>query len=119
MTTIAIFPNIVIYDFDPITFIGSSYREISFYINCTSCGSLDISTATARWDLVSYDFTDYVALSKTGIISGSYFMVKLLDTDTKYLSGKYIQRPTLISDVGYQYKLGQGIVNIIPRIGSI
>lgn len=117
--TISTFSNATIYDFEPITFIGSSYREIKFNINCLSCGALDISSATARWDLVPYDNTSYISISKTGVITGTYFTVYLKDVDTKYLQGKYIQRPTLISDVGFSYKLGQGIVNIIPRIGSI
>ena len=118
-STIKTFPNTIIYDLDPIIFIGSSYKEISFYINCTSCGALDISNATARWDLVPYDNKSYVALSKVGTISGTYFTVYLTNTDTKYLKGKYIQRPVLISLPGYEYRLGQGIVDIIPRIGSI
>lgn len=118
--TISTFPNLNIYDLEELTFIGSSYRELNFHIYDVSGSLQDISQISeAYWDLVPYGHTDYVALSKTGVINGTYFTIYLDDSDTQYLSGKYIQRPGLCILPGWEYKLGQGIINIIPRIGAI
>jgi hypothetical protein len=63
-------------------------------------------------------------LLKSGVYRSDWglhnrFTIYLYSTDTITLSGKYIQQPVLIGNPGYEFRLGQGIINIVPASGLV
>ena len=111
------FPNNV-YNLDEITFIAGSYKELYFYPYSSASVSLDARRTQASWLLTAYDEPDYVVLNKQAECYNGYFVVKLLSTDTINLRGRYIQKPLILGSLGYDYRLEQGIINIIPACGG-
>jgi hypothetical protein len=115
--TIPTFQNVIINALPSITFIGGSYKELNFHVYSSASVALNLCTSEPYWTLSPYNQTDYVALTKSGVCYVDHFTIVLNDADTENLSGKYIQRPMLRGVLGYEYRLGQGEVNIIARIG--
>lgn len=111
------FSNVTINNLSEISFIAGSYKEIYFGLTLSSGSPLDISNISFVWLLCPYNEPDYIVLQKNATISGSCFAVSLLSTETENLSGKYIQMPMIDGYKSYDYRLGQGIVNIIPAGG--
>lgn len=77
---------------------------------------LDMSGASFKWTLTPYG-QSYNVLEKTGSITGVGTAEVQLDTvDTEELSGKYIQQPVIVSFSNEEYRPGQGVILVIPRI---
>lgn len=112
------FDNASVYNLSETTFIAGSYKELYFYLYSSGSIPLDTRRTAASWTLTPYDQPDYVILSKDGECYDGYFVIKLLSTDTIALSGKFIQKPLIIGSLGYDYRLEQGIVNIVPACGG-
>lgn len=100
-----------------VTFIGGTFRELYFHTYTSASTPIDLTYQPTLWVLSPYSQPDYISLSKSGVGYNGYFYVPLLSTDTIILSGKYIQKATILGVNGYTYKLGQGIINIIPAGG--
>lgn len=112
------FSNITINSLREISFIAGSYKELYFHAFTSASASIDLTYCTAVWSLCPYDKQDFIAFHKHGFCENGFFTIYLTSIDTKFLSGKFIQKPTLIVSTGYEYRLGQGVVNIIPAITS-
>ena len=113
------FPNTIINEFPDLNFIGGSYKELSFFIKSNNI-LLDLTGYTGVWSLSPYSQLDYPLLSLTTTCSNGLLFIEILSTYTENLSGKFIQEAKVLLIPGYlEYKLGRGIVNIIPRIGII
>lgn len=116
---ISTFSNIIVNSLSPLTIIGGTYRELNFFMLDENGEILMPSTgATASWSISPYEQPDYILFTKNGVFVDDHFVIYLLSTDTENLSGKFIQIPTLQSGLGnFNYPLGRGIIDIIPRIG--
>lgn len=111
------FPEINIYDFAEITFIGGTPKSFTFIPKFSGSG-IALSGNTGVWKLAPLAHQEYAILSASSIISGSSFTLKLSSTDTENLAGKYIQEVRIILIPSFlEYSIGRGIVNIEPRIG--
>ncbi len=119
MTQILTFPNVLVNSFDEITMIGGSYRELNYDIYDCNNQLLPLSiNESLLWELSPFDQSEYTLVSKYGSLVSGKFILYLLSSDTENLSGKYIQKVTLQTGLpDYNYPLGRGIVNIIPRGG--
>ena len=113
------FPNVITYNLEETTFIGGSYKELYIDLYTSGCSLIDTRNSIIYWTLSPYDQSDYIILSKSPVLYNGYFMIPLLSTDTIELSGKYIQKSSMVGTFGYGYNIGQGIINIIPAIGEI
>jgi len=112
------FTNVVVNALTEVNFIAGSYKELYFYTFTSACAAIDISALSLSWVLYPYNCPEYIVLSKSASCYDGYGVVSLLSTDTINLAGKYMQRATLISGIGgYNYELGQGIINITAGIG--
>ena len=112
------FTNVVVNTLTDVNFIAGSYKELYFYLFTSACAAIDISTLSVSWVLYPYNRPEYIALSKSATCYDGYAVIPLLSTDTVNLAGKYMQRVTLFTGVsGYNYELGQGVVNITAAIG--
>lgn len=113
------FPYMTIRNLPELTFIAGTYREISFHAYTSACVLINISNAEeCLWTLSPYSQPDYKILTKIGITSASGFKIILNSEDTYSLAGKFIQTASLQSAGDYRYKIAQGVVNILPSIGT-
>jgi hypothetical protein len=111
------FPNVKPYTLEETTFIAGTYKELNFPLYDLSGSPLNISSASAAWTLSPFQNPEYIIFSKVGTKYSTFFRIILLTSDTKFLSGKFIQRPiisTKVSGIQYDYRFAQGIINIIP-----
>lgn len=104
------------------TFIAGTYTELSFDYFDPSGNAVDISTFTYSWVLSPFGQPSTAPITKTGVFrtdiaAKNRFTVYLLSTDTSSLSGKYIQQPIVSGNPGYDFRLGQGYINILPANG--
>ena len=81
---------------------------------------LDISSGTTKLFVCQYGQPEYVVIEKAGVLSitTGVFTVTLSTDDTKEWSGKYIQQPTVYDFAGTEYRLGQGVFTVLPRIAN-
>jgi hypothetical protein len=105
------------------TFIAGTYQELPFDYFDSLGNPINISTFTCSWVLSPFGQPNSVTITKTGEYQSGYalhnrFIVKLLSTDTISLSGKYVQQPILTGNPGYEFRMGQGYVNIISAISN-
>lgn len=115
--------NFSIISLEEATFIGGTYKELTFEVLDESGTPVDISTYSTYWALSPYGKPDSVSLLKPGVYrtdctSKNRFTIYLYSYDTSGLSGKFIQQPVLILREGYEFRLGQGIINIVSSIGG-
>lgn len=101
------------------TFIGGTYREFTYDVFDPNGDPIDISSFTYTWILSPYGQPEIATLSKTGVFRSDYalnnrFTVYLYSDDTVNLSGKYTQQPVIVCTPGYEFRMTQGYVNIIP-----
>jgi len=101
------------------SFIGGSYKELSFKVYDASASPIDITSFTYRWILSPYGQPETSSIVKDGIFDptdpdNNKFKVYLYSYDTVNLSGKYIQQPIIVGSPGYEFRMGQGYVNITP-----
>lgn len=102
-----------------ISFIGGSYKELGFKVFDASGSPINISSFTYRWILSPYGQPETSSLVKDGIFDATdpdnnKFKVYLYSYDTVNLSGKYIQQPIVVGSPGYEFRMDQGYINIIP-----
>jgi len=121
--TIPTFTSFQVTSLREVTFIGGTYTELHFDVYDESENPLDISAFTYTWLLCPYGQPSIISLTKTGYYRGDIpthnrFSVYLYSGDTENLSGKYIQQPVLIGNPGYEFRLGQGYINIITALGA-
>ena len=115
--------NFSIISLEEATFIGGTYRELTFEVLDETGMPVDISTYSTSWALSPYGKPDSVSLLKPGVFrtdctSKNRFTIYLYSYDTSGLSGKFIQQPVLILRAGYEFRLGQGVINIVSSIGG-
>lgn len=78
---------------------------------------LDMGGATVRWVMAPYGRTSYNVLQRTGVITDvGIFTVEVPSASTASLSGKYIHQPIITSFAGSEYRPGQGVLILSPRI---
>ena len=101
------------------SFIGGTYTELTFDVFTPSGSPIDISTFSYAWSMSPYGQPEVATIYKTGIfdvsnVDKNRFTVYLYSYDTVGVFGKYVQQPILVGNPGYEYRLGQGYINIIP-----
>lgn len=113
--TITTFPKLNINNFPELVFIAGSYKELLFFISLSNGSPVDLTYQQVLWTLSPYTNPDYIALSRYGSGVDKFTKISLYKEDTKNLVGKYIQRIVInsLKDI-YEYKLGQGLVTILP-----
>lgn len=81
---------------------------------------IDLSSASFIFYASPYGQPDYVAISVNGVlgIDPGTVTVTLLFADTANLRGKFVQQPTIVDFFGKEYRLGQGVFTIIPKISE-
>lgn len=95
----------------------SDTLEYNFFYKDGS--KVDLSSSTALLRICYLGQPSYAVAEIPGEISDENKVVfRLSSKYTKKLSGKFIQQPTLIDYSGQEYIYQQGIITIIPRIGS-
>jgi len=105
------------------TFIAGTYWELTFDVFDSSSQPVDISSFSLSWVLSPFGQPDVTSITKAGIFRTDYalnnrFTVYLYSTDTLSLSGKYVQQPIISGNTGYDFRLGQGYINILPANGQ-
>lgn len=112
------FDDLSVNTLDQIKMIAGTEKTLEFLVT-NSGTAMDLSGATCTWFLAPLGVPNFVTLSKSGSLAGSpnnQFNITLLSTDTSALSGKFIQQPVVTTVGGSQYRIGQGIITIIPAI---
>jgi len=104
------------------TMIAGTYKELSFDAFDADSNPIDISSFTYTWMLSPFGHPEVVSVSKIGVFRSDIsnknrFTIYLLSTDTASLSGKYIHQPVISGNPGYDFRLGQGYINILPANG--
>jgi len=114
------FPNMEKFYFPEKTYDAGSYVELYFNVWTSGSVLIDISNAySAMWILSPVSQPNYPLITKTDrLLVNGQMRVDLYSEDTKYLDGKYIQKPIIESIPNmYTYRLGQGVINFIPALG--
>ena len=106
-----------------ITFIGGTYKELPFDVVDASNNPVDISSFTYTWILSPFGQPEISSLVKDGVfdttvVNKNRFIVYLYSNETINLAGKYVQQPIIIGNPGYEFRRGQGYVNIIAGLSS-
>lgn len=117
------FSSIATVSLPEITFIGGTYKELPFDVVDNLGSPVDLTSFTFSWVLSPYGEPEISTLVKTGIldtsvITNNRFIVYLYSYDTINLSGKYIHQPIVISTPGYEFRNGQGYINIISGLST-
>jgi len=103
-----------------IGFIAGTYKELPFEIKDGGGNPVDISLKTIKWALSPYGKPEVTTLLLNGVYIATpdknRFMVYVMSTDTETLEGKFVQQPIIVGAVGYDFRLGQGYVNILPTV---
>lgn len=110
---------ITINSLQEISFIGGDTQILEFSVYDSNGVAIDLSSNTFDWNLAYYGQPDVIALNKTPTLSeeaSNIFIVRLEESDTLSLSGKFIHQPRITDFIGNVYKYGQGIITIIPAI---
>jgi len=115
------YSNLYINSLSEESFIAGTYKEFTFDYFDIDGDPVNISSFTCAWVLSPFGSPDTVSLSKSGVyrtdcLTNNRFTVYLYSDDTLLLSGKYVQQPIITGNPGYDFRLGQGIINIIPAI---
>jgi len=105
------------------SYIAGTYIELPFDVFDADGNAVDISTFTYTWLLSPYGQPSTVTLTKSGVfqsavVAQNRFIVYLYSTDTSGLSGKYVHQPVIVSNPGYEFRMGQGFITFIPQIGT-
>jgi hypothetical protein len=116
------FSNFSITSFSDLSFIGGTFKELCFDVYDSGGNLKDVSTFTLTWLLSPFGQPAVISLSKSGVLdtsvtTNSRFKVTLFSGDTENLIGKYVQQPVLVGADGYEYRLAQGYITIIPAVG--
>jgi hypothetical protein len=117
-TTIETFPNMTINSYRSIGFIAGGYKEFYFHAYTSASAPIDVTYLTGYWTLSPYSNPSFIVLAKYGRSEGNFFTISLLFEDTLNLSGKFIQQTMLLGSELNNYRLGQGIIYIVPAITS-
>jgi hypothetical protein len=104
-----------------ITFIAGTYKELTFDVYRASGSPIDISSWTYGWVLSPFGQPSVASVTKNGIFrtdctDKNRFTIYLYSSDTSGLSGKYIQQPIITATADYEFRTGQGYINIIPAL---
>jgi len=105
------------------SYIAGTYMELPFDVFDADGNAVDISAFTYTWLLSPYGQPSTVTLTKSGVfqsavVAQNRFIVYLYSTDTSGLSGKYVHQPVIVSNPGYEFRMGQGFITFIPQIGT-
>lgn len=104
---------------EEISFIAGSEYVLEFNVYDEFGSPIDISSSTVTWRMSYYGQPDYAVLDKSGSITDtSKFEVVLLTSDTEDISGKFVHQPIIEDFDGSQFRPAQGVITIIPKIGS-
>ena len=114
LPTFQTYNNVVLPD---LTFIAGSYKRLDFYLVSASGIAISGSSISVKWLLSPYNVPGYCIMNKSFTFSSNHYVLTLLSTETSTLSGKYIQMPYISGSTGHDYRLAQGIVNIIAAGG--
>lgn len=105
-----------------IQIIGGTYKEITFDVFDVNRQPVDISSFSLSWIMSPFGKPNIVSLTKPGVFRTDYinknrFTVYLHSADTIALSGKYVHQPVISGNTGYDFRLGQGLIEISPANG--
>lgn len=109
----------IINSLDEVVFIAGTPYTFDYHIYDENGAEVNITACTNKLKICYYGQPEVVIIDKEGeIISPltNAYRVVLSTTDSKLLSGKYIQQPTIIDITGEEYIGAQGVITIIPRI---
>ena len=112
------FSALDIFNLAEISFIGGEDEELTFNVYTSASVVVDLSGATITWYLARLGESD-ATLTLSGTLSGSptnQIMVKVADTDTVSLSGKFVQQLKIVEASGSAIRPSQGLVNISQAI---
>lgn len=116
------FTNFNIYNLEETSFIGGTYKELSFDVTDESGSPIDVSSYTYKWMLYPYGMPESPVLSVSGSSRkgdgfANRFTIYLSSMDTASLSGKYVQQPVVVVAEGVEFRVAQGNVIIVPAAG--
>ena len=112
------FSALNIFNLSEMAFIAGEDQEITFNVYTSASVAVDLSGGTITWYLTRYGDSNAV-LSLAGTLSGSpvnQIMVKVADTDTITLAGKYLQQLKIVEASGSVIRPSQGLVFISQAI---
>jgi hypothetical protein len=117
------FSSIATISLPEITFIGGTYKELPFDVVDDLGSPVDLTSFTFSWVLSPFGKPEITTLAKTGVLDTSVvtnnrFIVYLYSYDTINLSGKYMHQPIITSNPGYEFRDGQGYINIISGLST-
>ena len=118
MTSINLFPNVVINDLQEFYIIAGDDRTLTFNVYDSGSAAVNLAGATVTWRMAYYGRSDAV-LTKSGVLAGSpnnRFTVSLVPSDTNGLSGKFIHQYTIVASSGSYFRPSQGIIYIKQAI---
>ena len=113
------FDNLTVNNLDSFSFIAGTVQILRFNVVDGSGNGINVSGADCGWLMSPLGQPNIITLNKDATPAGTpnnQFSVTLTSADTLTLSGKYIQQPVLLDLGGSAYRVGQGIINIIPAI---
>jgi hypothetical protein len=124
ITTTSALSSTNITNLPTMTFIAGTFKRLDFYVYDPQGSPIDISGFSGfSWKMCPYGRPEIVTLEKSGTYDATStdknrFIVYLYSTDTSTLSGKYLQQPVITTSTGYEFRVGQGYMIILPAIGS-
>ena len=75
----------------------------------------DITGTSPNWYLCPFGVPEYIVLEKTGTVAtANTFTISVSAGDEVGLSGKYTQQVSITDFEGKTFKIGQGVVVILP-----
>ena len=108
---------ITINTLEPFQFIAGTKQTLNFEVEDEGV-PIDLSNSTASVEFSPYGQHNYVVFSVPGVISSeqtNLFTAVLTSELTKTLSGKYTMQPSVVDELGVEFRPAQGLVLIIGR----
>lgn len=122
MTNQSTFTSLSIFNIPEISIIGGTYKKLNFYVYDAAKNPIDISSFTFDWKMCPYGRPEIVSLSKTGVYDTTFldknrFYVEIFSTETISMSGKYVHQPIIKALTGFEFRMAQGYIIVLPAIG--
>ena len=102
-----------------ITFIGGTTKHFDFEMIDPDGVGIDLTNSTTKWVMFPYGNPDLIIYEKTSAnideieVTGlNTFTVKLKDTETENLRGRFVHRPIIKDLLGFQHIPSEGYIII-------
>lgn len=112
------FESLSVNTLDAFSFIAGTEQVLTFDVY-DSGFPVNLVSSTCTWALSPFGRPNDITLTKNGVLSGTpanEFKITLLTTDSLALAGKYIHQPIVRVLSGSVYRVGQGVITIVPAI---